>query len=394
MKKYFIAILALIAFAFAFNADAATTMYGRTQYIGGTASVDNITGYADGDLCLVITSGKVLTFHRYNAASDVAESSPDVIDPDDNGEANGRWELVTGLDMGLAINGDGSITNLVVGGLPDNVVDNGSMADNAIDNAELADDAVTMAELDDDGNFTDWTGNWTFGTGTVTLGDGFTDGTMTLDGSGRYTGVVSITTTGALTIGGAINLGTGGVIFTDDGDGSLTITGDGDGTDEDLTFDFDNTENEVTVTTSTGVTDINFSAINLVTTGTIAGAIGVIETTDGSETVSGSAAYGYLYEADNATAANDTTYTLPAAEIGMSACFYDNGEGTGGVILDPNSADNFILNGLAMANDENLNSPGVAGDGDNGDFICIMAIDATTWVTLGRSGDWVEATPP
>jgi hypothetical protein len=129
------------------------------------------------------------------------------------------------------------------------------------------------------------------------------------------------------------------------------------------------------------------------TTGVLSGAIGVTETTDGSETVSGAGAYGYLFEADHATATSDTTYTLPAAEVGMSACFYDNGAGTGGIILDPNSADNFILNGTAMANDENLNSPGVAGDGANGDYICIVAIDATTWVTMGRSGDWVEASP-
>ncbi len=43
----------------------------------------------------------------------------------------------------------GSITNMAVGGLPDNTVDNGCMADNAIDTAELADDAVDSAEITD-----------------------------------------------------------------------------------------------------------------------------------------------------------------------------------------------------------------------------------------------------
>jgi len=87
----------------------------------------------------------------------------------------------------------GSITNLAVGGLPDNTIDNGCMADNAIATAELADNAVTMAELDDDGNFVDWTGNWTFSTGTLTASAGVTlqnaetitnatDGTIALSG--------------------------------------------------------------------------------------------------------------------------------------------------------------------------------------------------------------------
>ena len=129
------------------------------------------------------------------------------------------------------------------------------------------------------------------------------------------------------------------------------------------------------------------------TTGVLQGQVNVVEDTDGAASPT-TDMYETIFEADHATATSDTTYTLPAAEIGMSACFYDNGVGTGGIVLDPNSADNFILDGLAMANDENLNSPGVAGDGANGDFICIVAINATTWATMGRSGDWVEATPP
>jgi len=43
----------------------------------------------------------------------------------------------------------GSITNMAVGGLPDNTVDNGCMADSAIDTAELASGAVETAKIED-----------------------------------------------------------------------------------------------------------------------------------------------------------------------------------------------------------------------------------------------------
>ncbi len=113
MKKYLFLVLSILLL-FAFNANAATTMYGRTILIGGTTSVDNIpsAGLLDGDLCITITSGKILYYHRYESTSSTAESSPDVIDPDDNGAADGRWELVTALDMGVAIDSSGNVSGV------------------------------------------------------------------------------------------------------------------------------------------------------------------------------------------------------------------------------------------------------------------------------------------
>lgn len=74
----------------------AVEMFGRTQLIGGTRSVDNIP-YAnldDGDLCIVINSSKELYYYRFNASSSDAEDSPDIIEPDDQA-GNGRWELIS-----------------------------------------------------------------------------------------------------------------------------------------------------------------------------------------------------------------------------------------------------------------------------------------------------------
>ena len=47
--------------------------------------------------------------------------------------------------MAVTITGDGVVTGLAVGGLPDGVIDNGCMADDAIDSAELADGAFPLS---------------------------------------------------------------------------------------------------------------------------------------------------------------------------------------------------------------------------------------------------------
>ena len=99
---------------------------------------------------------------------------------------------------------------------------------------------------------------------------------------------------------------------------------------------------------------------------------------------------GSWHIADNATGANDVDYTLPTAVAGMSACFYDNGGGDGGIIIDAAASDEILLDGTGVGVAEAIDSPGVAGAGANGDFICLLAIDATNWITLGRSGTWVD----
>jgi hypothetical protein len=88
--------------------------------------------------------------------------------------------------------------------------------------------------------------------------------------------------------------------------------------------------------------------------------------------------------------AGAVTITLPLAAslpVGATKCFMDVA-GTGIISLSPNSADNFILDGVSAANDEDIDSPGGIGD-----YICIYVTDSTTWRTLGRSGTWVEETP-
>ncbi len=83
-------------------------------------------------------------------------------------------------------------------------------------------------------------------------------------------------------------------------------------------------------------------------------------------------------------AASVLDYTLPAAAAGLTVMFYDIG---GGVItIDPvDGADTIYLDGTSVGAGDAIDSPGVVGN-----FICLMALDGTRWVTIGRSGTWVD----
>ncbi len=86
---------------------------------------------------------------------------------------------------------------------------------------------------------------------------------------------------------------------------------------------------------------------------------------------------GTFHVADHTTPTSDVDYTLPTAEVGLNACFYDNGGGDGGIIIDAAAGDEILLNGIGVGVADAIDSPGVAGAGANGDYICIQAIDAT-----------------
>jgi len=50
--------------------------------------------------------------------------------------------------MAIVINGSGTITGISVGGLPDSIVDAGTLATNSVDSAELIDGAVDNSHID------------------------------------------------------------------------------------------------------------------------------------------------------------------------------------------------------------------------------------------------------
>ena len=90
--------------------------------------------------------------------------------------------------MPITIDGDGTITGLSVGGLPDGVVDADMLAANAVTTAKISDSQITNAKLASDQqkalakawvNFN--------GTGTVAIRDSFNVSSITDNGTGDYT---------------------------------------------------------------------------------------------------------------------------------------------------------------------------------------------------------------
>lgn len=79
-------------------------------------------------------------------------------------------------------------------------------------------------------------------------------------------------------------------------------------------------------------------------------------------------------------------FNLPAASPELVAMFYDD---AGGVItIHPDGTDIIKLNGTALDAGDTIDSPG-----NSGDYIVMYCMNGTTWVTLGRSGTWIDGGP-
>ena len=239
--------------------------------------------------------------------------------------------------------------------------------------------------------------------------------------------------------------------------GVLSLVGEWDGSEErwifgdsvsgeDLYYDYETTtDNQVKVGSNSGVTEINYSTINLVTSGLVSGGIKelVLTTCEGTDDTSTAAAFltdsgeswgtnAYvgmtLYNitdgsSTTVTASTGTTTTgtltggtgnhwdstnvweiapgpyqsgcivyigsattiLHPATKGYAAVYYSTGANT--VKVDPESDSmQFTLNGTATGtNGEELDSAGAAGD-----YIAIHNKSATSGHTLGRSGTWTD----
>jgi hypothetical protein len=177
-----------------------------------------------------------------------------------------------------------------------------------------------------------------------------------------------------------IIVGAAGVKLTGDGDGAITFLGLGDGSDEDLTLNLDDTANTAKLSSSTGVTTMDFSAINLVTTGTIHGGLPALGSFAAPITSTGT----YSLAAENCWGGvvfyNDTdTLALPPAVAGMSVCIYVAGANL--LTVDPNGTDVIVVDGTANAAGDAFTVAGAAGN-----FVCLVADAANHWITLGAKG--------
>lgn len=114
--------------------------------------------------------------------------------------------------------------------------------------------------------------------------------------------------------------------------------------------------------------------------GSIQGLVSTVVVSASTNSPDASGMRGGLYQCTNASGCD---ITLPTAVGGYNACWYDN-NGGGVITLDAASGDLIILDGVPQPTAEAIDSAGARGD-----FICILALDATNWVTLGRSGTFI-----
>jgi hypothetical protein len=132
-----------------------------------------------------------------------------------------------------------------------------------------------------------------------------------------------------------------------------------------------------------GVTAIDFGSLNMVTTGTIQGAIKYvpIDSTDADDAYTIASADGYGVMVTNAGDDDALTVNLPDVAIGMNICV--------GVIaafavtIEPNGSERIIV-------DTNTNGDYVTNAGTAGDFYCLMGVSATEWMPMGKKGTWSE----
>jgi len=268
------------------------------------------------------------------------------------GNASGTAATVTGAAQ-ANITSVGTLTGLTVSGaiIPNgaNTIALGSAAAEWAD-IYLGDGAVIYGENDSSNTITSSATGWTFAKA-----------------------IIANETAG-------IQVGATGVKITSDNDGAITFLGTSAGYDEDLTINLDDTENTAVFSSSTGVTKLDFSALNLATTGIITGAMNTNSDANGMSAAEMTTAgmYGTMFWATGAG-----TWALPGAATGMNFCVYSTTAAA--IVINPDDGDTIVLNGTALSAGDSITSASGAGD-----FICLLAKDANTWYTLGRSGAWTD----
>jgi hypothetical protein len=344
-----------------------TTTDGDYTSTNGTVSAEQLTTTDDisvtDDILLSdgsvvgITGNEVITF---NAAGSInvtgATMDVDGAFTASTVTSDGAVSGTSVTDGTVTLVGDGTITGVSVGGLPDNIVDNGMMADNAIGADELAD-----ADL----------GDVVISSGAATVVN------VALDEASDF-GDVDVTSVDKLEgvdAGVYIDLGADGVTEIQS-DTTVQIGA----SDENLQIT-DGGTNLITIGTGSGVTEIN-TTLQFATTGDIMGGIN-ISSKSGAYTVGTDDAhesYGTLFVATGAA-----DLTLPSAVAGMSICLMQGQGNTSALTIQPNTGDYLVVDGARETAATDYASSGAAED-----KICAVAVSADDWIVTSTSGTWSE----
>jgi hypothetical protein len=366
-----------------------TTTDGDYTSTNGTVSAEQLTTTDDisvtDDILLSdgsvvgITGNEVITF---NAAGSInvtgATMDVDGAFTASTVTSDGAVSGTSVTDGTVTLVGDGTITGVSVGGLPDNIVDNGMMADNSIDSDDYVDASIDEPHLNVTNSPTDnyvlsyneagtnftWVEMSEGGTDDQTLAEVLSEGADAND-----LDITSVDKLEGFDAGVYIDLGADTLVEIQS-DTTVQIGA----SDEDLQIT-DGGANQIDIGSGSGVDTISLGAISMVTTGTISGAISVATDADG-KTISAAEGYGSFQLATGAG-----TWVLPAVAEGMSVCIYSTTAAA--VVVDPNASDRIIYDGTAGADGENLTSASAAGD-----FICLIGDSADGWIALGSSGTW------
>jgi len=157
----------------------------------GDGTTDSITLSTDGT-----GDGEIMLPNDSIGNAEMANDAITMAELDDDGnftDLTGNWTTTGAIQGGtvsdgtVTLAGDGTITGLSAGGLPDNSIDSGCIAENAVTASELnvsdvsddiagdiaagelTNDSVLFEDLDDDGNYGPFTGAWDFTGGSLEI---------------------------------------------------------------------------------------------------------------------------------------------------------------------------------------------------------------------------------
>ena len=145
-------------------------------------------------------------------------------------------------------------------------------------------------------------------------------------------------------------------------------------------------DNTVTISSDSGVTSLSFSALNMVTTGTMSGKMPtVVYSADGALNVSLAQARANTFFLN--TYAGTLVMTLPAAEAGMAVCLR-NGQNNSRILQVHSDGTDFLV--PAATGLRNTAANHFAATASPTNQICLVAFDTTDWYVTSTVGTWAE----
>ena len=152
----------------------------------------------------------------------------------------------------------------------------------------------------------------------------------------------------------------------------------------------DDTADEAQITMgANGLLDVSVGGTDIASIGTGLSALAnanLNTTATGTRTADGVAATGvwvnYYVNDDN----DAIKYTLPAVQAGMVVTFANSNVGASSIItIEIDDADKISLNGTLLDAGDTIDSPAAAGS-----CITLLGVDGVRWITINRTGTWVD----